>query len=574
VPLETKEGVEAVERSVAGTAAPRRSFDTRLLVLPIVVLIGLAVAGAIVYPLARMVLATIFGETGFVAAYGDLFSARGFGGMVSDTIVYVGGSLVAAAGGGAVLAWAMERTDARIPRLAAAMPLIPLVVPPIGSVIGYIALFAPSSGYANSLLAQVGLGPVRLENMPGLIFVTAVNILPLAYLIVSAALRNLDSAVDEAARVAGAGAMRTLVKVTIPTVRPALVSSALVIVIMSIGAFTYPLLLGTKAEITTASVFVYRLFSGWPPQQAVAVALALLLMVVVQVGVFFQARAAKSTRRAVVAGKNASSTPVALGRWRRPVQMLIMLYVVSAVLPVIGLVAASLIPFRGSGLSLDSLTLDTFTSVFVDDALVGALINSFGLGALAGVIAMGSAAALLGVSGRLRPGRGAVEGMLFFPASIPHTALAAAFIVAFSAPPIVLYGTHTILLVAFVVAFLPQASTAASAALSQTNRELSEAAYVSGAGTARVLWKVILPQVLPGLFAGWMIVFFMSVNEVTMSALLAGPGTPVVGRVSIEYYETGRLPEVAALSLIITVISAVVVVVAGRIIGKGRIGVR
>jgi iron(III) transport system permease protein len=165
----------------------------------------------------------------------------------------------------------------------------------------------------------------------------------------------------------------------------------------------------------------------------------------------------------------------------------------------------------------------------------------------------------LGRGGRL------VEGVLFLPASIPHTVIGAAFLFTFSRPPLILYGTPLLLLFAYVVAFMPQGSAAAAAAVSQSSKELSEASSVSGAGPMRTMRRVVLPQIAPGLIAGWVIVFFLSVNEVTASALLAGLGTSVVGHLAVDFFNNGRLADVAVLALVVTVITASVVGLFGKL---------
>src|SRR5699024_6896846 len=126
--------------------------------------------------------------------------------------------------------------------------------------------------------------------------------------------------------------------------RTAILSSALMVGILSIGAFTYPFFIGTPANITTASVFVYRGFSSWPPQQDIAVALSVLLTIVVQIAVFVQLRAARAKTRGVIAGKQSSAGALqSLGAWRWAVRALVALYMASVLVPLIALIVTSLL---------------------------------------------------------------------------------------------------------------------------------------------------------------------------------------------------------------------------------------
>lgn len=80
--------------------------------------------------------------------------------------------------------------------------------------------------------------------------------------------------------------------------------------------------------------------------------------------------------------------------------------------------------------------------------------------------------------------------------------------------------------------------------------------------------KIVLPQVLNGLMAGWVIVFFFAVNEVTASSFLGGLNSAVVGHVAIDYFVNGRLSEVSAMTLVVTTITASVVFLTSRSIGR------
>ncbi|KOS53728.1 ABC transporter permease [Rhodococcus rhodochrous] len=536
-------------------------------------LIGLVLL-VVAYPIIRLLLETFFpGWTFDVSSFGELFASRGIGSVLIDTVIYVAGTLVLTTLFGGFLAWAMERTDARIGRLAGIMPIIPLLVPPIGSVLGYLTLFSPSSGLVNialraTLLPDLDDGPISVTNFPGLIFITAVNLAPISYLILSSALRNADASLEEAARISGASNVKTLLQVTIPTIRPAIVSSALMIGILAVGAFTYPFFIGSSSGITTAAVFVFRGFSSWPPQQDIAIALSVLLMIVVQIAVYAQRRFARSERRSVIAGKRGASAPLALGRWFWPVRIAIIGYLGAVLIPIISLVIGSLLPYRGASFSFENMSLRNYTEVLTSSVTQRALVNSFTFGAIAAFVAMAVATAL--VYSAMNSARTArwTDPVLYAPSAIPHTALAAAFLVSFAGPPFNLYGTAALLVIAYATIFLPQAAAAASSAVSQINTQLVEAAYISGASQIRVIRAIILPMLVSGLFAGWIIVFFMAVNEVTVSALLAGIGVPVVGQVSVEYFDTGRVAEVGAMSVIISLVASVVVLFTYRIVSR------
>ena len=535
----------------------------------------IALALVILYPIIEAIVET-YVKDGHVTLepFRSLFDDPTFGEVVRNTLIYSAGTLVLSSVIGIFLAWVNERTDARIGWFAGVLPIAPLIVPPIGSVIGYTLLLSNHSGLLNRALRVIfGIdgseGPINVNSMAGMIIISAINLVPISYLVISAAFRQLDGSLDEASRVAGAGPLRTALRVTLPAIRPSLASAGLIVGIMTIGMFSLPLIIGTGAGITVASVFIFRQFSNYPGNPGAAVSMGLLVLVFVEIAVLVQNRLARAARHAVVAGKQGGGQRVRLGAWKWPARALMLLYAFAVIAPLVGLVIGSLQPYIGSPLSMHTLGLKQFRTVLSDPVVTHGIINSVVLGLIAAVIGVCLASAFAFSARNARGFFGLLPMRLaFLPSAIPHVVLASAFLIAFSREPFNLYGTRLLLVIAYTVIFMPQAVSAASAAVSQASAELSEASRVSGAGPIRTGLRVVLPQVAAGLLAGGIIVFSLSTHEVTASALLAGVGTPVSGQVAVDYFSTGLLSEVAVLALIMTAITAVVVIAASGVLRR------
>lgn len=536
-----------------------------------IVLLAAVLALLIIYPVFAT-LAKTFVKNGSLdlTPFAAVAGARGIGSIILNTIIYTAGTVVLSAVIGSALAWSNERTDARMERLAGLFPILPLMVPPMGTAIGYVILFSDQSGALNiALRTLLGMesttGPLPILNFPGLILVTSLTFSPMVYLLVSAALANIDPALEEASRLFGLSPLRTLAKVTLPAVVPALASSMLLVGVHTLSAFTYPFIFGTGAGITTIPVYIYRLFSAFPPSPDKAVATGMGLLTVVYVALYFQMRISHSAGRHVIGGKHSQFTVVRLGRWKWLVRTFMMLYLFAVILPVLGLVIGALQPYLGAAMA--QFSLKNFVSVLSDQETTRALRNSFTLAMAAATLTVLAAALLLYSTQRVfRRGQKLTEFALMTPSAIPTIILAVAFIVSFSGPPFYLFGTKLLVVLAYCVIFIPDATRAASSAISQASEQLSEAAHVCGAGMLYTLRKVVLPQTANGLLAGWLIVFLLAVNEVTMSTFLGGLNSTVVGQVSINYFSNGRVGEVAALSLIVTIVTMLVVFAAGRLV--------
>lgn len=553
-----------------GLATVRKVLRWLLILIP-----PIALVVVIVYPIVETI-HDIYFEGGHFSLdpFRGLFDDPTFWPVVQNTLIYSAGTLALSTVIGTFLAWASERTDARIGWFAGVLPIAPLIVPPLGSVIGYTLLLSDHSGLLNRALRTIfGIdgrtGPINVNSMTGLIVVSSINLVPISYLIISSAFRQLDGSLDEASRVCGGSPLRTALRVTLPAIRPALASAGLIVGIMTIGMFSFPLVIGTGARITTASVYIFRQFSNYPGNPGAAVSLGLFVLVFVEIGVLVQNRLARAARHAVVTGKPSSGQRVRLGGWKWPVRAIMVLYALAVLAPLVALVIGSLQPYIGAPLSTHTLGLSQFRTVLHDPVATHAIKNSVIFGLVAAVIGISLAAAFAFSAKNARGLAGQLPMRLaFVPAAIPHVVLGASFLVAFSREPVRLYGTPALLVIAYVVMFMPQAVSSASAAASQASKELSEASRVSGAGSIRTGVRVVLPQVSSGLLAGGIIVFALSTHEVTASALLAGVGNPVSGQVVVDYFTTGKLTEVAVLALIMVVITAVVVAAASRIVRR------
>jgi iron(III) transport system permease protein len=419
------------------------------------------------------------------------------------------------------------------------------------------------NGALKNILERVGItldsGPLDIYTPTGLVFVTGLYLVPYVYLIVAAALRGLDASLDEASRVHGASPLRTMLRVTLPAVRPAIAAGALTAVIGGIGLFSVPIVLGTAARMDVISVHIYRLFEQFPPQTATGLMLSAAMVAVVQALLLAQRWLVPSEGHAVIGGRGGRAGLIRLGRWRRPAQGLAIGYLLAtSVLPVLGLAIVSLQPFWTPIIDSAQFTLANYTFVLFENGPTSrAFVTSLGLGAATATAAVLIAALLLLGS---RQSQGAVakasDMVLTLPATLPHTVIGVAFLITFTPAPFKLYGTTTLLFLAYLAMALPFAARAAAAAASGIGADLSEASRIAGAGRGRTFLRILLPLSLPGLMAGWIIVFIHTAGEVTASSLLAGARNPVIGRVMTELWVFGSFPQLAAMSIVVTAVTS------------------
>jgi iron(III) transport system permease protein len=200
--------------------------------------LGAVLAFFVIVPLGFLVVSSMrpggmpwspgFTLANYAAVYADPALLR----MISNTLIFVGGSVALGLLFGGTLAWLVERTDMPARRLVRALVILPMATPPLLLAIAWIMLLSPRTGFFNEVLQKAfGLsGPVfDIYSMAGMIFVEAVAVVPTTFLILAPAFRNMDPSFEEAAAASGAGPARHGWKVFLPRMAPALISAAVVI---------------------------------------------------------------------------------------------------------------------------------------------------------------------------------------------------------------------------------------------------------------------------------------------------------------------------------------------------------
>lgn len=521
----------------------------------------------VLYPLILTFLRTFHPKGAWdFTAVGTAVSAPWFSTALWDTMSAVGSAGLLAAVVATTIAWLNERTNANFGLVGEILPLLPLLVPPIAMTIGWSLLGLPKVGFINVALGKAELGAVNIQSWIGLVWVYALYFVPYIYIIVAAALRNLDPALEEASRTSGASIWRTLHKVTLPAIRPALLSSLVLVVIIGLSQYSIPRIIAPNADLDILSVRIIRMLTtDYPPRTGEAVVVSGVLFVVILVAWLLQRRATRAGTHATIGGRGRR-----LDRWQLPTPMkwfsrgLMLGYIFCAsLLPVAAILIVSLQPFWRPKIDVGTFTLDHFHEVFDDHVAMSSIKNSLTFGATAGLLGVIVATVVaLYVQQRRSSWTTVVDTTSKVPAALSNVVIGVGFLFAFSGAPFHLSGTLLILFLCYLVIHMPQASIAADAAASQVGRELSEASYVSGAGQGRTLRKVMVPLMLPGLVGAWALLFVMIAGELAASSLLAGVGKPVIGFVLVGIWDNGDYGKLAAFAAIVTCLAAVVVTTA------------
>lgn len=540
-------------------------------------LLGIIFICLIGYPVYRVVSSLVWSNGHFSnAVISDTIHLPNLGSTLLDTAIVVGASGGLAVIVGSAFAWLNERTDARMGALTDVIPIIPFLVPTIASTIGWQFLLSPGAGYVNWALREVAhafgdhitQGPLTVYSWYGVIFVYTIDLIPFVFLVVSAGLRGADASLEEQSRVCGAGVLRTLISVTLPAIRQYLLSAVFLVLWFGLAVFSVPLVLAAPAHINMLSYQIIDLLDFTsPPQLATAIGLGIIVLAVLGTVWFVQRRIQASQRFGVLGGKAQKSNRIRLG-WARPLARLVLLgyMFLATVLPLLSLLLVSLNGFWTLQIDWSRFGFHAFTSAlnsaFSYPETGTALRNSLLLAALSATVGAAVAALVAWWTLHARGPFASLSSLATkIPAAISTIVLAVGFVLAFGGPPLYLGGTVFILFLAYLAVSMPEASLTSEAAASQVGYELAEASRISGAGEGRTFRSVYLPLMLPGLAAGWALVFVRVIADLEVSSILAGTGNPVIGFQILGMFTNADFSQLAALALMLTVISCVVLAV-------------
>lgn len=562
IPREPGPGGAAPPRRATGWGAKATALVTALLLVALIVvpvafvLFGATRSGTPGDPNTEFTLEPL--RTAFTTRpyLGSLVATVLLGLVVSGLAVVVG----------ALLAWLVARTDLPKKGFFELVALGPMFLSPFVGAIAWVTLAAPNSGMIN-VSAATFFGAtgsvVNVMTLGGLVFVMALYFVPYGYLFASAAFKNMDPALEEASYLCGAGIVRTALWVTLPLIRPALLSAFFLVTVLVMGVFSIPAVLAADIGFSPLPVRVYRAITMVPSDYGLAAAIGASLLLIAFVGVWLYRRAVRASKRFVtVTARGFRPRLVPLGRMKAPAIVLCVMYgLLSIVLPYTALIIVSFTPYTITDLTALTFTTDHFVGILTSARTYDAIVNTLVIGLIAPALCVLLAMVVSFIVERtdLR-GRRLLEYVTTAPVAIPGIVFATGFVWAYVYTP--LYATIWILVAAFVASYLPHANRITSASLLQIDRTLEEAATVSGATQRVTMSRITLPLSRPALLSGWILVFVLVSREINAAIILVSPRTMVLSVLAYDYVQFGDLRAAAVIGLIQTAVLVLGVLVA------------
>jgi iron(III) transport system permease protein len=479
--------------------------------------------------------------------------------------VWVGiAATVLAVTGGLAAAMVTERSEVPGRRWLRVGLLLPLLIPPFITAVGWSLAYGPA-GLSEELLSLAVpglLGPL------GIVLVLATEAMPLAYLVVAAGLAaRAEPDLERAARASGATAFDGFRTVTLPLLAPALKAATVLVFVTAASSFAVPAVLGTPAGFATMTTRIYQslTFSADPASfgEAVTLAAALVVLTLAVVGAADVAGAAPAVRSGAPQGtrhpgrRGRGAWAAAAGLWA---------YLALATgFPLLALVLTALTRAVGLPPVPANWTLANFSQALAGGHASAALAHSLALAVVAAsaLVVLGGLVAAL----ERRPSGSRLGTLVTLTFAVPGSTLAVAVLLAYGRW---LGGSLGIILIAYLAKLWALGHRPIAGSLDRIPPDLYWAARTSGAGVPAAIRTVVVPILRPALVGSWMLVFLFALHELTMSSLLYGPGSETFAVVVLNLQQLGDVSATSALALLLTLLVSVpaVPLLASRRLGR------
>jgi iron(III) transport system permease protein len=491
-----------------------------------------------------------------------------FASAVFNSFVYSASAAFGALGLAIPLAWISERTDAPARSAIYGLSIVGLIVPGILTVVSWIFLASPNIGLLNKVAGSLGFDapPFNIFSLGGMIWVSIWQYLPMAFLLMSAAFQSMDPNLEEASAMSGHGVVRTTLRVTLPLALPSILAVLVLLLISGLEAFETPALLGLSGKVLVFSTLVYLNTSFAPSDIGLASAYAVFMLMT---SILFLACYLRMTRRerafATITGKGFRPRRIRLGHWRLvATAVALFILAVGVVLPLLVLVWASFLRFFQPP-SLEALRLVklvNYERLLASDTTRWAFSNSLILGVTSATATVAFVTLIAWIVARTKlPGRKLLDFLAFVPIAVPGIVLGISLIWLYLSFPVPIYGTLWIILLAYMIKYMPIVMRIMSASIAQVHPEMEEASMICSSWFM-TLRRVLFPLLRPGLVAGWIWVMAHAFRELNTAILLANQQTRPVGVAMYALWNDGAFGALAAFGVIVSLVVFIAAVAA------------
>ncbi len=514
-----------------------------------------------VAPLLRLLLMSITEEAGYgFSNYARLLCENRTQRAIYNTLISGIFSTGFSVFWGSVFAFLTAYTNLKRKKLAEILILMPFIVPSYIITLSWTGLLS-EKGILNQWLSVVGIGHINLYSMGGIIFVQGMCHIPLVYLILKTMLRRIPADLEWASMAAGFSRSQTMIRINLTLAAPAIASGAVLAFLAAIDNFSIPAFLGISSGIPVLSTYIYEKAIGFGPSSfSDAAVLSVLLSVIAITGTVIEGTFLHNGKTLESIREDSRVRIQMPPRVRKTVECSLLGGLVGFnIVPLIFMIMSSLQNCYGLGYGKDNLTLDNYHSLLINPGVIKAMLNSLILASVACVvcIVVGTATAYLKIRKQNKAMK-ILEKSASVTYAIPGMVLALSMIFHWVEPlPGIrpgIYGTMTILAVAYVTRYLILQIKGSTNAMLTMEPALEEAALASGSPPLSMWIKILLPIMFKPVMASSFLLFLPAMTELTLSSILSAAGTKTIGLTIFNFHQAGDYSLSIAMSAIIVMV--------------------
>jgi iron(III) transport system permease protein len=490
-----------------------------------------------------------------------------FAGIIINTVIFTIGSAFVATILALFLAYLNTRTNIPFKFMFRIVSIIPMMIPHILFSVSWVLLLNPSNGLINLFLREVLSlqgSAFNIYTLQGMILVEGLLDLPIAYLILAPALASFDVSFEESSKVCGASNLRTLTKITLPVLRPAILASFILVIVRSLASFAVPSIIGMPGRIYVLATHIYRIIAtGFAADYGMAAAVGMSALVAsITLIYLYRHLTSESEKYVTISSRGYRPSLIDLKNAKYPLFGIVgILSFVLIVLPVLVLFYTSLVPYSmiPSAKAFSMMSWKNWIEVLQDPISLLSLKNSVFLGIVGATLGIILSIFVSYVIVKVRTrAAGVLESLSFLSFSFPGIVVGVGFMWFFVRTP--LYATIWALLIGYIATYLPYGIRPLSSAFVQIHSHLEESSRVCGGGTLYTLRRIVIPLLIPGVVSGWILMATMFLRELTLSVVLSRPGTEVLAVQILRFAEDGLWGMLSALGIMMIFISTTIVV--------------
>ena len=464
---------------------------------------------------------------------------------------------------GTVLAYFMTLYRVRFKGAVEICIIISLLSPPFIGAYSWI-LIGGRSGILTRWLADYGINFPSIYGFAGILLVLTLKLYPFIYLYVAGAMKNIDSALIEAAESLGCSGIRKVVTIIIPLITPTILAGALMVFMNAMADFGTPMLIGEGFNVMP--VMIYSEFINEVGDQANFAAAMAAIMVLITSTIFMLQKYVVNRKSFTMSSLRPLQTG-ALHGWQDAL-MHICIYglVALSMIPQLVVVYTSFLQTNGS-VFVDGYSLDSYRTIFENLGTAVTNTYAFSTAAMVMIVFLGMTVAYL-TTRRKSWLTDCIDTLTMFPYIIPGSVLGITLLLAFNEEPMLLSGTALIIIISLVIRRLPYTLRSSSAILYQLSPSMEEASISLGASPLRTFFKVTAVMMLPGVISGAIISWITAINELSSSVILFTGATKTMSVAIYTEVIRASYGTAAALSTILTVTTITAMVIFFKVSGR------